>query len=84
MVKNPPSNAGDAVQSLGWEDTLAKRNGNPFQIFPWEIPWTEQPGRLKFKGSQRVEHNLVNKQKQHTVNIKRNWGKGIQEHCTAL
>ena len=84
MVKNPPANAGDAVQSLGWEDTLEKEMAIHFKYFPWEIPWTEEPGRLQFKGSQRVEHNLVNEQQQHTVNIKRNWGKGIQEHCTAL
>ena len=48
-----------------------------FNYFAWEILWTDEPGRLQFKGSQRVEHNLVNKQ--HTVNTKGNWGKGIQD-----
>ena len=47
-----------------------------FNYFAWEILWTDEPDRLQFKGSQRVEHNLVNKQ-QHTVNTKGNWGKGI-------
>ena len=26
-------------------------------ILAWEIPWTEEPGRLKFTGSQRVGHD---------------------------
>ena len=28
----------------------------------WEIPWTEEPGRLQSTGSQRVGHDLVTKQ----------------------
>ena len=32
----------------------------------WEIPWTEEPGGLLSMGSQRVGHNLVAKQQQHT------------------
>ena len=30
----------------------------------WEIPWTEEPGRLQSMGSQRVGHDLVTKQQQ--------------------
>ena len=26
-------------------------------ILAWEIPWTEEPGRLHAMGSQRVGHN---------------------------
>ena len=26
-------------------------------ILAWRIPWTEEPGRLQSKGSQRVEHD---------------------------
>ena len=26
-------------------------------ILAWKIPWTEEPGRLQFVGSQRVGHN---------------------------
>ena len=33
-------------------------------ILPWEISWTEKPGRLQFPGSQRVRHDLVTKQQQ--------------------
>ena len=28
-------------------------------ILAWEIPWTEDPGRLQSLGSQRVGHNLA-------------------------
>ena len=31
-------------------------------ILAWEIPWTEEPGRLQFMGSQRVGHDLSTKQ----------------------
>ena len=30
-------------------------------IVAWEIPWTEEPGRLQSMGLQRVGHNLVTK-----------------------
>ena len=33
-------------------------------ILAWEIPWTKEPGRLQFMGSQRVQHDLATK-KQH-------------------
>ena len=28
-------------------------------ILAWEIPWTEEPGRLQSMGLQRVGHNLA-------------------------
>ena len=31
-------------------------------ILAWEIPRTEEPGMLQSMGSQRLQHNLVNKQ----------------------
>jgi len=31
------------VQSLGWEDPLEKEMAT---ILAWNIPWTEEPGRL--------------------------------------
>ena len=30
-------------------------------ILVWEIPWTEEPGRLWFIGSQRAKHDLATK-----------------------
>ena len=31
-------------------------------ILAWEIPWTDEPGRLQSMGSQRIRHNLATKQ----------------------
>ena len=33
-------------------------------ILGWRIPWTEEPGRLQSRGSQRVRHDLVTEQQQ--------------------
>ena len=46
------------VQSLGWEDPLEKEMAAHPSILAWEVPWTEEPGRLQSKGSQRVRHDL--------------------------
>ena len=68
VVKNPSANAGEMqVQSLRWEDPLEKEMASHSSILVWEIPWTEEPGRLQSVGSQRVEHNithLLSKQQQ--------------------
>ena len=45
------------VRSLGWEDTLEKRMAIHSSILAWEIPWTEEPGRLQLMGSERVRHD---------------------------
>ena len=34
-------------------------------VLAWEIPWTEEPGRLQSMRPQRVRHDLVTKQQQH-------------------
>ena len=50
------------VRSLGWEDPLVKEMTTHSCILAWEIPWTEEPGRLQSMGSQRVGYNLATKQ----------------------
>ena len=45
------------VQSLGLEDPLEKEMATHSNIIAWRIPWTEEPGMLKSKGSQRVGHD---------------------------
>ena len=45
--------------SLGWEDLLEKEMATHSSILAWKIPWTEEPGRLRSMGSQRVGHNWV-------------------------
>ena len=52
MVKNPPALGEIWVQSLGWEDPLEKGMATHSSILAWRIPWTEEPGRLQFMGSQ--------------------------------
>ena len=47
------------VQSLGWEDPLEKEMAIWFSILTWEIPWTEEPGRLQSLVSQRVEYDFA-------------------------
>ena len=59
MVKNPPAMWETWVRSLGWEDSLQKGMATHSSIFAWRIPWTEEPGRLQFMGSQRVRHDWV-------------------------
>ena len=60
MVKNLPANAGDTeawVQSLGQEDPLEEEMAIHSSILAWEIPWSEEPGKLQSLGLQRVRHD---------------------------
>ena len=45
------------VRSLGQEDSLEKGMSTQSSILAWDIPWTEEPGRLQSIGSQRVRNN---------------------------
>ena len=53
------------VQSLGQEDPLEKEMATHSSILIWEIPWTEEPGRLQSWGrkeldtTERLTHSLV-------------------------
>ena len=51
MVKNSSANAGDAGWIPGSGRSPGEGNGNLFSILAWEIPWTEEPGRLQSMGS---------------------------------
>ena len=53
VVKNPPANAGDPGSILGSEDPLEKEMVTHSSILAWEIPWTEEPGRIHSMGLQR-------------------------------
>ena len=41
------------VPSLGQENSLEKEMTTQSNILAWEIPWTEERGRLQPKGSQK-------------------------------
>ena len=60
LVKNLPKMQEpqeSRVPSLGQEDPLEEGMATHSSILAWRIPWREEPGRLCFIGSQRVEHN---------------------------
>ena len=59
MVKHLPTRWETRVQSLGHEDPLEKAMATHSSTLAWKIPWTEDPGRLQFMGSQRVGHDRV-------------------------
>ena len=52
MVKNLPAKQETQVRYLGPEDSLEKAMTTHSSILAWEIPWTEEPGRLQTMGSQ--------------------------------
>ena len=57
MVKNPPAKQETQVQSLDRDDPLEERMASQSSVLAWEIPWTEETGRLQSMGSQRVRHD---------------------------
>ena len=46
-----------------------------FSILAWEIPWTEEPGRLQSRGVTRVTHDLATKQPPRSTSVK--WEKCV-------
>ena len=62
VVKNPPAMQETRVQSLGGEDPLEKRHSS---ILAWEIPWSEEPGRLQSMRSQSIRRDLVTEQQRN-------------------
>ena len=57
MVKNLSAMLEIWVWSLSQEDPLDKGMATHSSIFAWEIPWTEETGKLQFMGTQIVRHH---------------------------
>ena len=55
------------VWSPGLDDPLEKRMATLSSILAWEIPWTEEPGRLQTRGHKKIGHNLEPKQQQYPL-----------------
>ena len=55
-VKNLPAVQETRVLSLDWEDPLEEEMATYSSILAWEIPWTEEPGRLQSVEWERVRH----------------------------
>ena len=53
-VKNPPANAGDLGSIPGLGRFPGGEMATHSSILAWRIPWTEEPGGLQPKGSQRI------------------------------
>ena len=53
--KRLPAMRGTRVQSLGWEDPLEKEMAAHSSTLAWEIPWTEEPGGLQAKQSEKLD-----------------------------
>ena len=45
------------VQSLSREESLKEEMATHSSVLAWDIPWTEELGRLSTMGSQRVRHD---------------------------
>ena len=66
-MENLPAKAGDADSIPGSGRSPGEGNGKMVThsaILAWEIPETEEPGRLESMGSQRVGRHLATKQQQ--------------------
>ena len=53
VVKNLPAMRETQIQSLGQEEPLEKDMATHCSILAWEIPRTEEPGRLQYMGLQK-------------------------------
>ena len=58
MVKNLPAKQEMHVRFLGEKDPLEKEMANLSSILAWEIPQTEEPGRLQSMDSQKSRTQL--------------------------
>ena len=61
VTENPPAKQETKVPSLGMkEDPLEKEMAAHSSILAWDIPWTEEPGRLQSMGLQKSQTQLSN------------------------
>ena len=56
VVKNLPAKQETYVRAPGWEDPLSKDMATYSIILAWEIPWTEEPGRLQSIGLHKIRY----------------------------
>ena len=55
VVKNLPAEQETQVLFLGWQDPQEKEMATHSSILAWEIPWTEEAGRLQSMESQESD-----------------------------
>ena len=66
-LKRLPAMQEIQVRSLGGEDPLEEETATHSNILAWEIPWTEEPGRLQSVGSQKNQTGLSTHAPTHAV-----------------
>ena len=75
MVNNLPANVGDLGLIPGLGRFPDGGHGNPLQFVPGESPWTEEPGGLQSRKSQRIghdwatKHSTANTEKANTISL---------------
>ena len=60
LVKSLPTMQETQVQFLGQEDPREKEMATHSSILAWEIPWTEEHGRLQTMGFAKSQIPLSN------------------------
>ena len=57
-VENPPARQeSQETQVRALEDLLEEKMATHSSILAWRIPWTEEPGGLRYMGSHRAGHD---------------------------
>ena len=87
MIKNrPPMQEPQktGVWSLGQEDPLEEGMATHSSILAWRISWTEEPGELQSKGSQRVGQDWSNLACMHILLRNANHRGNLQEESFVL
>ena len=79
MVKRLSTMRETRVWSLGWEDPLEKEMATHYSTIGWKIPWTEEPGKLQFMGSQRVRHDWATSRSRSRSQEAWGWCTGITQ-----
>ena len=64
------------VQFLGWEDPLEEEMATHSSILSWKIPWTEEPGRLQYMGSQESDRTWQLNNNNRKKRVRRGAGPG--------
>ena len=85
MVENLPAMQEIRVWSPGQEDPLEKGVATHSSMLAWEMPWTEEPGRLQSMRSQRVGQDWATELNVSIVDFLGSaWGHLSWEQCFNL
>ena len=83
-VKIPPAMQEIGVPSLSWDDHLEQERATHSSVLAWEIPWTEEPGRLQSLGSQKELDRTQRLNHHHHASIYSHRNICIERHTTSL